>query len=85
MIRNVPNRERIVYDELLQKLCTLLFTYQGMIRITILKNIALVTYALLNLFSGARGSNGQLSKAALLVVYPWTWAPRVENNAFTDF
>ena len=40
MIRNVPNRERIVYDELLQKLCTLLFTYQGMIRITILKNIA---------------------------------------------
>jgi hypothetical protein len=46
------NRERLVYDELLQKLFSLLWTYQGVIRISILKNIALVTYALLNLFGG---------------------------------
>jgi len=43
----------------------LLFVYRGMIRVTILKNIALVTHGLLTLFSGARGGNGWLSKAAL--------------------
>ncbi len=58
MIQKASNRERIAHDQLLQKLCALLFTYHGIIRISILKNIALVTYALLNLFSGARGSNG---------------------------
>ena len=85
MIRNVPNRERIVYDELLQKLCTLLFTYQGMIRITILKNIALVTYALLNLFSGARGSNGQLSKAALARCLPLDLGPKSREQRLYRF
>jgi hypothetical protein len=39
--------------------------YGGMIRLTILKNIALLSYSLLTLFSGTRGGNGWLSKAAL--------------------
>jgi hypothetical protein len=56
VIQKVSNRERIAHDNLLEKLSALLLTYYGIIRISILKNIALVTYALLNLFSGARGS-----------------------------
>jgi hypothetical protein len=59
------NQERIEYDPLLRKLLELLLVYRGMIRVTILKNIALITYALITLFSGARGGNGWLSKAAL--------------------
>jgi len=50
-----PNREQIEYDDLLRKLMELLFVYRGMIWVTILKNIALVTYALIILFHGARG------------------------------
>jgi len=48
----------------------LVFVYRGMIRVTILKNIALVTYALLTLFHGARGGNGWLSQAALARCLP---------------
>ena len=59
------NRERIESDDLLRKLMELLYAYRGMIRVTILKNIALVTYALVTLYHGARGGNGWLSKAAL--------------------
>ena len=58
------NRERIESDDLLGKLMELLYVYRGMIRVTILKNLALVTYALVTLFHGARGGNGWLSKAA---------------------
>lgn len=65
-----PNREQILYDDLLRKLMALLFLYQGMIRITILKNIALLTHALLTLFHGARGANGGLSQAALARCLP---------------
>lgn len=64
------NQERIVYDDLLRRLMGLLFLYQGMIRVTLLKNIALLTYALLTLFHGARGANGWLSKAALARCLP---------------
>ena len=51
--KRVPNQERILYDDLLRKLMDLLSLYQGMIRITILRNIALLTHALLTLFHGA--------------------------------
>jgi hypothetical protein len=64
------NQEQILYDDLLRRLMSLLFLYQGMIRVTILKNIALLTYALLTLFHGARGGNGWLSKAALARCLP---------------
>jgi hypothetical protein len=64
------NQERILYDDLLRRLMGLLFLYQGVIRVTILKNIALLTYALLTLFHGARGGNGWLSKAALARCLP---------------
>ncbi len=64
------NQERIVYDDLLRRLMGLLFLYQGMIRVTLLKNIALLTHALLTLFHGARGANGWLSKAALARCLP---------------
>jgi hypothetical protein len=65
-----PNREQILYDDLVRKLMDLLFLYQGVIRITLLKNIALLTYALLTLFHGARGGNGWLSQAALARCLP---------------
>ena len=64
------NQERIVYDDLLRRLMGLLFLYQGMIRVTLLKNIALLTHSLLTLFHGARGANGWLSKAALARCLP---------------
>ena len=63
--RSSGNRERIESDDLLRKLMELLLAYRGVIRLTILKNIALVTYALVTLYHGARGGNGWLSKAAL--------------------
>ena len=65
-----PNREQILYDDLLRKLMDLLSLYQGMIRITLLRNIALLTHALLTLFHGARGANGWLSQAALARCLP---------------
>jgi len=59
-----PNRERLTEDDFLRKLLDLLFRYRGLVRITILKNIALLTHALLTLFQGARGGNGWLSQDA---------------------
>ncbi len=85
MIHKASNRERIVHDELLLKLCTLLLTYQGIIRISILKNIALVTYAILTLFSGARGSNGWLSKAALARCLPLDLGPKTREQRLYRF
>jgi hypothetical protein len=68
--RGASNQERIDYDDLLRKILRLLFLYKGIIRLTILKNIALVTHGLLTLFHGARGGNGWLSKAALARCLP---------------
>lgn len=85
MNHKASNRERIVHDELLQKLWCLLLAYQGIIRISILKNIALVTYALLNLFSGARGSNGWLSKAALARCLPLDIGPKTREQRLYRF
>jgi len=64
------NQERILYDDLLHRLMDLLFLYHGTIRATLLKNISLLTYALLTLFHGARGGNGGLSQAALARCLP---------------
>lgn len=82
---HAPNLERIVYDDLLRKLGGLLFLYRGIIRITILKNIALVTHALLTLFSGARGSNGWLSKAALARCLPLETGPKEREQRLYRF
>lgn len=68
--KSPPNQEQILFDDLLRQLMRLLFLYQGMIRITILKNIALITHGLLTLFHGARGANGWFSKAALARCLP---------------
>lgn len=80
-----PNLERILYDDLLQKLLGLLFLYRGVLRITILKNIALVTHGLLTLFSGARGSNGWLSKAALARCLPLGTGPKGREQRLYRF
>jgi len=64
------NQERILYDDLLRRLMDLLFLYHGTIRVTLLKNIGLLTYGLLTLFHGARGGNGWLSQAALARCLP---------------
>jgi len=79
------NRERITYDALLDKLLELLWVYRGMIRVTILKNIALVTHALLTLFSGARGGNGWLSKAALARSLPLDIGPKLREQRLYRF
>ena len=79
------NQERIESDDLLRKLMGLLFVYRGMIRVTILKNSALVTYALLTLFSGARGGNGWLSKAALVRCLPLGTGPKEREQRLYRF
>ena len=63
----------------------LLWVYRGMIRITILKNIALVTYALITLFHGARGGNGWLSKAALARCLPLGTGPKEREQRLYRF
>jgi hypothetical protein len=78
-------RERIESDDLLRKLMELLFVYRGMIRVTILKNIALVTYALITLFQGARGGNGWLSKAALARCLPLATGPKEREQRLYRF
>ena len=63
----------------------LLFAYRGMIRVTILKNIALVTYALVTLYHGARGGNGWLSKAALARCLPLGTGPKEREQRLYRF
>jgi hypothetical protein len=63
----------------------LLFVYRGVIRVTILKNIALVTYALITLFQGARGGNGWLSKAALARCLPLGTGPKQREQRLYRF
>ena len=63
----------------------LLFVYRGMIRVTILKNIALVTYGLVTLFHGARGGNGWLSKAALARCLPLGTGPKEREQRLYRF
>jgi hypothetical protein len=79
------NAERIEYDDLLRNLLALLFLYRGVIRVTILKNIALVTYALITLFHGARGGNGWLSKAALARCLPLGTGPKEREQRLYRF
>ncbi len=55
-LRKGSNRQRILQDELLGKLLALLFQYRGVVRVAILRNIALVSHALVTVFGGARGS-----------------------------
>jgi len=80
-----PNVERIEYDDLLRKLMGLLLAYRGLIRVTILKNIALVTYALITLFHGARGGNGWLAKAALARCLPLGTGPKGREQRLYRF
>ena len=80
-----PNAERIEYDELLRKLLELLLAYRGMVRVTILKNMALVTSALVTLYHGARGGNGWLSKAALARCLPLGTGPKEREQRLYRF
>jgi hypothetical protein len=79
------NRERIDSDDLLRELMKLLLAYRGMIRVTILKNIALTTYALVTLYHGARGGNGWLSKAALARCLPLGTGPKEREQRLYRF
>ncbi len=79
------NRERIESDDLLCKLMELLLAYRGMVRLTILKNMALVTYALVTLYHGARGGNGWLSKAALARCLPLGTGPKEREQRLYRF
>jgi hypothetical protein len=69
-VRGGKNREKWRDDPVLPALMGVLLAYRGMVRKTILKNIALVTRALLTLFSGARSGNGMLSKSAIARCLP---------------
>lgn len=79
------NRERILDDGLLRKILLLLGRYRGEIRITLLRNIALLTHALLTLFQGARGSNGWLSQAALARCLPLGSSPKGREQRLSRF
>jgi hypothetical protein len=82
---SAPNQEQILYDDLLRKLLDLLSLYRGMIRITLLRNIALLTHALLTLFHGARGANGWLSQAALARCLPLQSSPKGREQRLARF
>jgi hypothetical protein len=84
-VRCSGNRERIESDDLLRRLMELLLAYRGVIRLTILKNIALVTYALITLYHGARGGNGWLSKAALARCLPLGTGPKEREQRLYRF
>jgi hypothetical protein len=79
------NRERIEFDDLFRKLLELLLAYCSEIRVTILKNIALVTYALVTLYHGARGGNGWLSKAAFARCLPLAMGPKEREQRLDQF
>jgi hypothetical protein len=79
------NREHLTEDDLLRKLLDLLFRYRGLVRITILKNIALLTHSLLTLFQGARGGNGWLSQAAVARCLPLEIGPKGRQLRFFRF
>lgn len=79
------NREQLTHDDLLRKLLQLLFRYRGLVRITILKNIALLTHSLLTLFQGARGGNGWLSQAAVARCMPLEIGPKARQLRFFRF
>jgi len=66
-------------DDLLRKLLDLLFRYRALVRITILKNIALLTHALWTLFQGARGGHGWLSQAAVARCLPLEIGPKARQ------
>ncbi len=83
--KSAPNQEQILYDDLLRKLLELLSLYRGMIRITLLRNIALLTHALLALFHGARGANGWLSQAALARCLPLQSSPKGREQRLSRF
>jgi hypothetical protein len=83
--RNPPNQERILEDDLLRQLFQLLDFYRGVIRITLLRNIALLTHALLTLFHGARGANGWLSQAALARCFPLESSPKGREQRLSRF
>ncbi len=69
-LRKGSTRQRIIHDELLDGLFALLWRYRGMVRASLLRNIALVTHALVTVFGGGRGTNGWLSKAAVARCLP---------------
>jgi hypothetical protein len=83
--RGASNQEWIKSDELLHKLMALLYAYRGLIRITILKNMALVTHALITFFGGARGGNGWLSQAALSRCMPLGTRPKERAKGLHRF
>jgi hypothetical protein len=83
--RSAGNQERILDSALLQKILGLLSGYRGEIRVTLLKNIALVTHALLTLFQGARGGNGWLSQAALARCLPLHSSPKSREQRLSRF
>lgn len=71
---SAPNQERILADELF-----------GKIRITLIRNLALLTHALLTLFQGARGGNGFLSQAALARCLPLGSSPKGREQRLSRF
>jgi hypothetical protein len=83
--KSAPNPEQILHDDLLRKLFHLLYLYRGVIRITLLRNIALLTHALLTLFHGARGANGWLSQAALARCLPLGSSPKGREQRLSRF
>ena len=83
--QSAPNQERILSDGLLGTIFHLLVLYRGKIRITLIRNLALLTHALLTLFQGARGGNGFLSQAALARCLPLGSSPKGREQRLSRF
>jgi len=83
--QSAPHQERILSDGLLGTIFHLLVLYRGKIRITLIRNLALLTHALLTLFQGARGGNGFLSQAALARCLPLGSSPKGREQRLSRF
>jgi len=84
-VKRGKNKEQVAEDPYVVPIMQLLSAYHGMVRKTVLKNIALVTGALLTLFSGARSGNGGLSKAALARCLPLCSPAKARQTRLSRF
>jgi len=80
--QSAPHQERILSDGLLGTIFHLLVLYRGKIRITLIRNLALLTHALLTLFQGARGAMDFYPRPLWLDAFRWGRRPRAGNRGF---
>lgn len=85
MRQGATNLERIRREPLLEQVLALLAVCRGEIRATVIKNIGLVTFAMVQLFEGARGGHGWLSRAAIARCLPLSEQPSSKEQRLYRF